>query len=40
VVEVKRLEEYGAMEVETRIALIQELISLGLIYMEELLRVR
>lgn len=38
VVEVKRLEEYGAMEVDTRIALIQELIPLGLMHIEELLQ--
>jgi hypothetical protein len=40
VLEVKGLEEYVAMEVYTRIALIQKLIPLGRIYMEELLRVR
>ena len=38
VVEVKRLEEYGAMGVDTRISLIQELIPLGLMYIEELLQ--
>ena len=38
VVKVKRLEEYGAMEVDIRIAFIQELIPLGLMHIEELLQ--
>lgn len=36
--EVKGLEEYGAMELEGRLALIQDLIPLGLMHIKEELR--
>lgn len=37
-VEVKSLKEYGAMDVDSKVALIQELIPLGLMHIEDLLQ--
>ena len=34
----KRLKEYGSMEVDSKVALIQELIPIGLMHVEELLQ--